>query len=203
MPATKPKDDEPDVVTPDDWVNRHADSLFRYARSRLPGEHDAHDVVQETLIAGWRARRTMQDGAPPSAAWLKSVLRNKLADHYRRFYRERGAGDTQAVMGTSADYEKSGHWDDDHAPKRWIEPSENDSRGKIELRETLDLCIGKLPPSHARIFLMREAECLDTPVILELTGISESNLFVMLHRARLALRRCLEDNHFSAKGLTR
>lgn len=202
MPAKTSRDETP-AASPEDWVNRNADALYRYARSRLPGEHEAHDVVQETLIAGWRARRDMRDGEPPSAAWLKSVLRNKLADHYRRVYRERGAGDPQADLGASEDYEKSGHWDDDHAPKRWVEPSEKDSRGRIELRETLDICIGKLPPAHARLFLMREAECLDTPEILALTGISESNLFVMLHRARLALRRCLEENHFTAKGLTR
>lgn len=192
--ATRPTD-------PDAWVSLHADHLFRYARSRLAGEHEAHDVVQETLIAGWRHREADPDGRPPGAAWLKSVLRNKLADHYRRVYRERGAGRADLEL-TPGEYDRAGHWDDARAPKPWKEPAENDERGRIELREVLAMCLEKLPVSHARVFIMREAEAIDTAAIREITGITESNLFVMLHRARNALRRCLEENHFGTEKLS-
>lgn len=203
MQADTARNSAPNTDSPEAWVSTHAASLFRYARSRLRSEHEAHDVVQETLIAGWRSRKDIPDAPDPAAAWLKSVLRNKIADHYRKVYRERGTGENLSDLGLSADYENSGHWDDSRSPKNWVEPSEKDSRGRIELREALDHCIQKLPPTHARLFLMRESECIETPEILKITGLSESNLFVMLHRARLALRRCLEANHFSAQGLTR
>ena len=186
--------DEPSDA--DAWVEKHADALFRYARSRVAGEHEAKDVVQETLIAGWRARGAEADAKPPGAAWLKTVLRNKLADHYRKVYRERGAGRTELDL-TPGEFDRAGHWADGKLPREWKEPAENDARGRLELREVMALCLEKLPVAHSRVFLMREAEALDTPKILEITGLSESNLFVMLHRARNALRRCLEEHHFN------
>ncbi len=189
-------------ASPDDWVNLHADALFRIARSRVSGEHEARDIVQETLIAGWRARREQPDGAPPGLPWLRTVLKNKLADHYRRVFRERGVGDPMANL-TPQEYDHVEHWDDAFSPRKWKEPSESDSRARLEIRETLDLCMAKLPVAHARAFMLREVESLETEEIRQLTGLSESNLFVMLHRARSALRRCLEENHFARKGSNR
>ncbi len=201
MPKSPEEKDTP-APSADDWVNLHADTLFRYARSRVAGEHEARDLVQETLIAGWRARRDLPQGAPPGPAWLRTVMKNKIADHYRRVFRERGAGDPDAQL-TPYEYDKVEHWDDKFSPRKWKEPSESDSRARLEIRETLDLCLAKLPVAHARAFMLREVESLETEEIRQITGLSESNLFVMLHRARSALRRCLEENHFVRKGPSR
>lgn len=201
MPKSPESKDTP-ASSPDDWVNLHADTLFRHARSRVAGEHEARDLVQETLIAGWRARRDLPEGAPPGLPWLRTVLKNKIADHYRRVFRERGAGDPNAQL-TPYEYDKVEHWDDAFSPRKWKEPSESDERGRLEIRETLDLCMAKLPVAHARAFMLREVESLGTEEIRQITGLSESNLFVMLHRARSALSRGLEENHFAKAGVSR
>lgn len=182
----------------DAWVEQYADMLFRSARRRVGSDHEAQDIVQETLIAGWKSVRDKPGAEPPGAAWLQGVLKHKVADHYRRVFRERGIGEPDANFGP-ATFDEAGHWDDARYPKKWKEPSVGDERGRIEIREMLDLCLGKLPLAHARVFLMREAEAMDSEEILRITGLSSSNLFVMLHRARSALRACLEQNHF-AKG---
>lgn len=198
MPNTSNPDASAGLPRADDWVEQHADMLFRSARRRVGSDHEAQDIVQETLIAGWKSIRDRKDAEPPGAAWLQGILKHKVADHYRRVFRERGIGEPDANLGP-ATFDDAGHWDDSHYPKKWTEPSVGDERGRIEIREMLDLCLAKLPVAHARVFLLREAEAMDSEEILKLTGLSSSNLFVMLHRARAALRGCLEQNHF-AKG---
>ncbi len=203
MPKSPPTSVPPPADDPDAWVARHADELHRYARRRVATEHESEDLVQETLLAGWKRMRTLAAGeAPPDARWLNGVLKNKIADHYRRVFRERGAGDPGAEL-VSGEYEPNGHWEDARAPRDWVEPSVGDGRAASELREALARCLGFLPVAHSRVFLLREVEDLDIADIQKLTGHTATNLFVMLHRARAALRRCLEDNHFNAAGPSR
>lgn len=177
------------------WVEAHADALLRSARRRVATDHEAKDLVQETLLAAWRIRMRDPRAPEPDAPILHGILRNKVADHYRRVFRERGAPAT-AVTDAPADFDDAGHWDDARSPKRWREPSVEDERGRLELRESLSGCLEKLPVAQARVFLLREADGMDTAELLRITGLSETNLFVLLHRARLALRACLEKNHF-------
>ncbi len=59
------------------------------------------------------------------------------------------------------------------------------------------MCVDKLPPALGRIFMMREWLEYETGEICKEMGITSTNAFVMLHRARLRLRECLEMNWFA------
>lgn len=184
------------------WVDLHVDALYRSARRRVTTEHEAQDIVQETLVAAWKTWKKSPGAPLPDGAWLMGVLKHKVADHYRRVFRERGIGRADTTE-TAVQFDDDGHWSAASSPKKWKEPSVGDDRGLFEIRETLDNCLAKLPPAHARVFLLRESEAMETEEVLRLTGLSESNLFVMLHRARASLRACLEKNHFTARGAVR
>ncbi len=65
-----------------------------------------------------------------------------------------------------------------------------------EFWQTMRECLGKMPQRVAAVFSMREMDDIPSKEICATLAISESNLWVMLHRARMALRECLETNWF-------
>ena len=60
----------------------------------------------------------------------------------------------------------------------------------------MELCLERLPPNTARAFMMREVMELETAEICKELAITANNLWVILYRARMALRLCLEQNWF-------
>jgi RNA polymerase sigma-70 factor (TIGR02943 family) len=91
-------------------------------------------------------------------------------------------------------FNQNGFWQMDERPASWGDPHQSlDDRQFWRIFET---CLEGLPGSQARVFMMREFVDLDSDEICETVGISISNLNVMLHRARLRLRECLENRWF-------
>ena len=68
-----------------------------------------------------------------------------------------------------------------------------------EFHAVLDGCLGGLPRSLARAFVLRELEEVEAAELCELLGLSPGNLRVRLHRARLLLRECLEKKWFDPR----
>jgi RNA polymerase sigma-70 factor (ECF subfamily) len=176
------------------WLDDHGDALFRYAWSRLGRRDQAEDLVQETLLAALRARDDFR-GVSSVRTWLLGILKRKLVDQYRKgragdAARDANAGRTpieDRVFDTAGSFRQT--------PSRWGSPSDALERG--ELREILAQCLGRLPGRFAAAFTLREVEGLTSTQICEFLGMSPGNLRVLLHRARLSLRECLEQNWFA------
>ena len=64
----------------------------------------------------------------------------------------------------------------------------------------MDFCLERLPPNTARVFMMREVLELESDEICMELSITSNNLWVILYRARMALRECLEKNWFAGEG---
>jgi RNA polymerase sigma-70 factor, ECF subfamily len=67
----------------------------------------------------------------------------------------------------------------------------------------MERCLEKLPPNTGRVFVMREVMELETEEICKELAITSNNLWVMLYRARMALRECLQQHWFSAEAARR
>jgi len=89
-------------------------------------------------------------------------------------------------------FKDNGAWE--AAPALWGDPENALSRQ--EFMGVMELCLEKLPPNTARAFIMREVMGLETPEICKELAITANNLWVILYRARMALRQCLEQNWF-------
>jgi RNA polymerase sigma-70 factor (ECF subfamily) len=173
------------------WLDEHGDALYRYARSRVGSRDLAEDLVQETLLAALQARDDFQ-GRSSVGTWLLAILRRKVVDHYRK-------AETRAVLAgdlvspdPSREFDDEGHWLDPPAP--WRTPPEH-----LEAREFLEVlngCLGGLPASLARAFVLRELEDLEPEELCRVLSLTPGNLRVRLHRARLLLRACLERRWF-------
>jgi RNA polymerase sigma-70 factor (ECF subfamily) len=185
-------------IDPEAWVATHGDYLFHHALARTGRPDVAEDIVQETFLAAWQAAHRFA-GRASERTWLLSILRNKIADHYRNQRTEIDSRDVEALarleeMQFTRHWPGGNAWNSGNAPHQW--PDATKSLESVEFWETLHRCAHKLPEQTARAFLLREVDGLETEVICRELKIKPSHLFVMLHRARLALRRCLELNWF-------
>lgn len=184
---------------PAEWVDRHGDYLFAYAMSRLRDASAAEDLVQETLLAALQAVNGYA-GKSSERTWLTGILKHKIIDYYRRhskqFAFEEVSADFSEFEGFfKRDDEWDGHWNDRFAPVEWQgNPAENLERA--EFRGVLDGCLMKLPNREAYVFTLREVDGLTSKEICDALMITSSNFWVIIHRARMNLRRCIELNWF-------
>jgi len=157
----------------------------------------AEDVVQETLLAALKAREGFT-GKSTVKTWLTGILKHKIVDAIRARQR---APVAMASLDEEADVEdfeplfkENGAWA--APPAEWGDPE--DALSRREFFEVMDMCLEKLPPNTARVFIMREVMDLTTEEICKELRITANNLWVILYRARMALRLCLEQNWFAA-----
>ena len=181
------------------WVDKHGDYLFKYAVFRLRDSSAAEDAVQETFLAALRAYERFQ-GRGSERTWLVGILKHKITDHFRRLMREAPIGEEQDQGPEHNEFfrgtgEWTGHWETDHAPSDW-HATPADLLEQSDFFRVFHDCLAPLPTRTASAFTLREVDGLTSEEICEALSISVNNLWVMLHRARLHLRNCLEMNWF-------
>jgi RNA polymerase sigma-70 factor (ECF subfamily) len=177
--------------------------LLRFARLQLRDAGAAEDAVQETMLAALTGSHRFESRSSYKT-WLISILRNKIIDTIRRQSREVSASslaDDEAGDDVLNDtlFDRRGHWTDAAAPGRWADPEA--SFEQQQFWKVFEACLDHLPAKTARVFMMREFLGFETDEICKEAGISASNCWVVLHRARLRLRTCLETNWFAGAGI--
>jgi len=178
---------------PSEWVDRYGDYLFRYAMLRLRDRSAAEDLVQETFLAALKNRGSFTGGSS-EATWLVGILKHKIADHFRRQSLEAPLEDADLrEQPDPSVFDASGHWTS--GPADWGgNPADLYREGKF--LEQFRKCLSGLSPNHANAFTLREIEGAETGEICKVLNVTETNLWVILHRARMQLRRCLETHWF-------
>ena len=196
---SNPSPAPPGLSDPERWVDLHGDYLFKYALMRLRDPVKAEDAVQETFLAALKGGKTFA-GRSAEKSWLVGILKNKIFDYYRKASRETSFTDLDFYADEEsdrfvADGLGKGGWIHELGPIEW---SSNPGAGLDNevFWKTFHACAAKLPKNVSAVFCLREMDDVDSKEICAQLDISESNLWVMLHRARMALRRCLETNWF-------
>jgi RNA polymerase sigma-70 factor (ECF subfamily) len=180
------------------WVEKYGDVLFGFAAARVRDRSVAEDLVQETFLGALKSKAAFA-GRSNERAWLFGILRNKLVDHYRLQKREVLFGEDERFLTDESSFIKDGvrrgSWDPRLAPKAWETPDE--SLSKKEFQAVLQKCMSRLPERLGDLFRMREIDAASFEQICEELEISANHASVLLHRARMSLRRCLEVHWFS------
>ena len=182
-------------------VAQHRDYLYRYALTHLRDESRADDVVQETLLAAVESRQRFA-GKSSLRTWLTGILKHKIIDVFRKQARE-------APLETSADWDTDEEFADrffnqqdvDHwhsFPRTWEDPER--SLEEKRFWQAFDECSKQMPAQIARVFYLRELMGLETQEICKELGITPTNCWVILYRARMSLRQCLETHWFGTTG---
>jgi len=189
------KSDAANIDNPETWVDGYGDFLYRFALSRVKDPSVAEDLVQETFLAALRARENFK-GRSAGRTWLIAILKHKIVDYIRKKIREPASNKIETLSDLAdADFSDKGEWL--IRPSKWaINPGEI-----YEQKEFLDVlyrCLAELPERLAEAFMLREMDGLSTEEVCKVLGITATNSWVMLYRARMSLRGCLENKWLSA-----
>ena len=161
------------------WVDDHGECLYRFALMRVRKPEVAEDLVQETFLAAARGYEKFGSRSC-ERSWLVGILKNKIVDYFRKLGRETSFTDMEFLSDEfSEKFASIGFWNYDLGPHEW----------KPETDEVM-------PEKVRDVFTMREMDDVPSREICAILSITDSNLWVMLHRARMALRECLEMNWF-------
>lgn len=183
----------------DAWdLDKHRPQLLKYAMLQLRNHAQAEDAVQETMVAAIRGAQGFAGGSSVRT-WLIGILKHKIIDSIRKTSREQSL-DLDQHESSPGDmdvlFKPDGHYTD--TPADWGNPEETLSRQRFFA--VLEECMESLPKATAQAFAMREVMGLDTGEICATLSISDSNCWVLLYRARMKLRECLERNWIAAGG---
>ena len=172
--------------------------LKKFALLQLRNESMANDLVQEVCLAALQHGQAFR-GESELKTWLIAILKNKIIDHLRV--------ESRKVTFSSSDFEeddfsglfnKRGHWNEEDRPANWGNPHE--VLEKKLFWEIFEVCMSALPEKFARIFSMAEFLGMQSKEICKELGITSSNYWVIMHRARMQLRICLEKRGLSTRG---
>ncbi|XKH59650.1 sigma-70 family RNA polymerase sigma factor [Halomonas sediminis] len=166
--------------------------LIAFARLHLRNATLAEDVVQEALLTAHEKANDFE-GRSGYETWVFGILKYKILDGLRAQKRQ---GTWQPMNDDISDdlldrlFQENGRWQPNARPSRWGEPDavfENEHFWQV-----FDACMTALPDTIARVFSLRELMGLSTQEICKETGLKENNCWVILYRARLRLRTCIE-----------
>ena len=189
------KSDAANIANPESWVDEYGDFLYRFALSRVKDPSVAEDLVQETFLAALRAYENFE-GRSAGRTWLIAILKHKIVDYIRKKIREPSTDKIEMLTDLAdSDFNEHGEWQ--IRPFKWtINPD------KIyEQKEFLDVlyrCLAELPERLAEAFILREMDGLSTADVCKVLNITATNSWVMLYRARMSLRRCMDSKWLSA-----
>lgn len=192
----------PRLDDPASWVDQYGDFLYRFALSRVKDPSTAEDIVQETFLAALKSRANFQ-GRSTARTWLIAILKHKIVDHIRKRVREPVSDKVESLSDAFANDPIEGNFKDSggwlNRPAKWdVNPM------KIyEQKEFMDIlyrCLSDLPERQAEAFMMRELNDLSTEEICKALNISATNSWVILYRARMWLRQCIEKNWLNAES---
>lgn len=183
-------------------IEGHRPYLMRYALAQLRDSQLAEEAVQEALVSALESLSTF-GGKSSLRTWLTSILRFKVVDLQRRAVADRARLEPTDFAAQAPDeawlddfFAADGHWRS--PPQAWSDPE-----AALEQRrfwEAFELCLDRLPPAGGRVFFKREIAGEETDEICKAEGITPSNCWVILHRARLSLRDCLQKNWFGRES---
>jgi RNA polymerase sigma-70 factor, ECF subfamily len=186
---------DPGIEAPETWLEQHGNALYRFALIRLRDAEKAEEVVQDTLVAALQAR-ARYNGDATVRTWLIGILKHKIIDQFRHEAREalvESSGLSSAEDDSFAEedyFDARGHWREKLS--EWGNPEDTLARG--QMMAILQRCLDALPERLARLFMLREVMEESTGTICQEMAISETNVWTMLYRARMGLRKCLDHN---------
>ena len=188
---------ETQLLNPHQWVEKYADYLYAYATSRINNEEQAKDLVQETFLAALEKVNSFE-GKSSERTWLTAILRNKIIDVYRK----RSSGLINAGLDLNKaereeadffDHNEGHHWKQEHVPKSFGLDNYDPVINK-EFNVILQKCMQKLPALWMAVFTMKHMDDETTDIICAELKVTAANFWVIIHRAKLNLRACLQKN---------
>ena len=174
-------------INPEKLVTEHSDYLLSFAMSKLQNPELSKDLVQDTFISALVKMDTFEHRSSVRT-WLTSILNRKIIDHWRK-------AETRYTDPVShffaQDGDQKGHWLENTKNQATTETIHDYMEREESIRE-LGECIDTLPDRWKGIVSSKYFEEKESEEICKDYGVTSSNLWVIIHRAKLVLRDCLQ-----------
>lgn len=181
------------MTDPSTWVDVYGDRLYRYALSRVRDAGSVEDLLQDTFITALKSRDRFK-GSSSELTWMTGILRNKIFELYRRQAKDVPLLPSDEDSDPELEFFSGRHWS--VPPRDWggepVRKAES-----AEFSAALRQCLSALSENVARAFILREMEGFAAADAAAALGVAPGHLAVLLYRARMRLRRCLERSYFS------
>ena len=188
------------ILNPNNWTKIYADELYGYAMNKTGHTALTEDLVQETFLGALKSVNNFK-GQSSERTYLFSILKFKIADHYRKASTKYEISNSKFRIENDSFidnyFTEDGDWKENTAPNNWNAESLTPIENK-ELASALNNCIDKLPNNQKQIVLLKLVEEEETEKVCKELNITPTNYWVIIHRAKLQLRACLEINWFKA-----
>lgn len=185
--------DQTVTLKPAGWVDAHGDFLYRFAFVRVRNAETAEELVQETLLAALSARHRFR-GRSSERSWLTAILKRKVVDWIRVSVRRKETVEPLADTIAEGFFTTSGKWKT--KPDEWATADPGHELTRAEFLEIFSKCLSKLPERLRQVFVLRYMDEKSSAGVCQDAGVTAANFWVMLHRSRLRLSRCLSLNWF-------
>ncbi|MEO8886909.1 MAG: sigma-70 family RNA polymerase sigma factor [Mucilaginibacter sp.] len=185
--------------TLESWVRLYTNSMYTWALYKTSNKESAEDLVQDTFLTAYQQLEKFRGDSNPKT-WLLAILNNKIAEHYRKKYRN--SVQTDDMEGTTSGrnifitmFDEDDRWKKKEKPFEW-NADENQLLDDKEFNIVLSSCLGKLPEHWQSAVHLKFIEQKNGERICQELNITPTNFWQILHRAKLQLRKCLEINWF-------
>jgi RNA polymerase sigma-70 factor (ECF subfamily) len=194
-----PNDFSDPTVRIKNWVGLYSDTMYTWAYYKTGNKETAEDLVQDTFLSACQSIHAFEGRSDPKT-WLLGILKNKIAEHFRKIYRSPVLAENPETKHKTNEwlnnfFDEDGSWNKDQRPSEWIMESKN-PLDDAEFLSVLQDCMGKLPSNWNAAIQLKYLEERKGDLICQELQISPTNFWQMLHRAKLQLRRCLEIHWF-------
>ncbi len=170
-------------------VSQHTEELYKRAYYKTSSINVAEDLVQETFLAAVEKKLTFKGESSPKT-WLFSILNNKIIDFYRKKSKQHVKLEGDLLSNF---FDETGTWKNEKRPKDWYEDEEH-LLDNSDFLQTLKNCMSKLPEKWNSCINLKFLSEKKSKEICQEIGISPTNFWQILHRAKLKLRECIENN---------
>lgn len=175
---------------PKKWFALYGTLLYQYALPRVNDIEIAEDLVQDTFLSALKGLDGFK-GAASEKNWLFSILKNKIIDFYRKKATEQSVISMPDLQSAENDwFDEEGSWAENKLPADW-HAADNPTERK-EIQQIINLCKDHLKSLQQNVFTLKYMEDVESEEICKVLKISPSNYWVLIHRARLQMRDCVE-----------
>jgi RNA polymerase sigma-70 factor (TIGR02943 family) len=180
------------------WVEEYSNVLFKFACLRVGDRETAKDLVQETFLSALQNVESFR-GESSQETWLTAILKNKIIDYYRKRNSAKSVPliDEDGHSELDKYFDEEGEWKSSAGPVSWNASGYQILRSK-EFLEILEKCLSKLSDHGRSVFVSKYLDELDSEEICKQLEVTMSNYWVIIHRAKLQLRQCIEKNWLKA-----
>lgn len=182
------------TINPKHWVEQYSDQLFKFVISRVSDSETAKDLVQDTFLSALKSLGNFREEVSEKN-WLYSILKNKIIDHYRSKAKQSITELNGLLEETQDFFDEVENWKESARPKQWVVDYSQNVETK-EFFEILEKCKKKLSELQNAVFTLRYLDDNNSDKICKELNISSSNYWVLIHRSKLQIHKCLEKNWF-------